>query len=188
MCRFLPLLFITLFASFGGAHAEVQTLLDPAQFDKSEWKHATFGAKTDYRVESVGGQPALVARGAASGSASGLMRATTIDLRRCARLTWTWRVEKAQPGADIARKDGDDVAASVFVMFDKPGLFGAGRRAPTLRYVWTGGAEAVGRVVDSPYLPGVVRSLVSPTAQRRWAVGERKTATSWPTPGRPFPA
>ena len=36
----------------------------------------------------------------------------------------------------------------------------AGKPVPTLRYVWTNGNVPTGDIVDNPYLPGIVRSIV----------------------------
>ncbi len=154
----LPLLIALCVASI--VRADSRVLFDPGTFDAAAWQHMTFGADTAYGIESAAGRLALAARAARPGAASGFMREVDIDLALCSTLAWSWRVTLVQMGADIARKSADDVAASLFLMFGEPGLLGAARRVPTLRYVWTGGPQGAGAVVDSPYLPGVVRNLV----------------------------
>ena len=37
-----------------------------------------------------------------------------------AMLAWRWKVDRVVEGADLARKDGDDYAARVYVTFDVP--------------------------------------------------------------------
>jgi hypothetical protein len=68
------------------------------------------------------------------------------------RLAWRWKVDRVVAGADLARKQGDDYAARVFVTFDLPLealpfltrtrirlarlLFGAELPTAALCYVW----------------------------------------------------
>src|SRR5262249_19671197 len=100
-------------------------------------------------------------------SASGLLRSVQIEPSRCPVLEWTWRVERLQPDADLRVKERDDVAASIFLFFGDPGLLISPNRVPTLRYVWTSARHPVGAVVDSPYAPGIVRSLVVESGESR---------------------
>jgi len=47
---------------------------------------------------------------------------------------------------------------------------------PTLRYVWTNGAVPAGAVIDNPYLPGTVRSIVVKSGTERigtWVIERR---------------
>ena len=59
------------------------------------------------------------------------------------------------------------MAASIFLFFGDPGLLISPNRVPTLRYVWTSARLPVGAVVDSPYAPGIVRSLVVESGERQ---------------------
>lgn len=81
-------------------------------------------------------------------------------------LQWAWRLQQPNPGTDLRRKEGDDVAAKVCLSFDLPlSRLPLGERlllqlarartgeplpAATLCWVW-GGAEAAGSVVDNAY-------------------------------------
>jgi hypothetical protein len=114
--------------------------------------------KTEYRSVSIDGVIAIRAEGRAS--ASGLIRRVAIDVVKCPNVEWVWRVDKLQPDADIRIKQKEDVAASVFFLFGDPGYLFDPQPVPTLRYVWTNGSVPLDAVVDSPYLPGVVRSIV----------------------------
>ena len=53
----------------------------------------------------------------AAGSIAHRLRA---DPERTPVLAWRWKVDRVLDGADLARKDGDDYAARVYVTFDVP--------------------------------------------------------------------
>ncbi len=125
---------------------------------QDQWQELVLRGRTDYRVAVVDGRLAVRAEG--RNSASGLIREVDLDIQRCRWLTWSWRVDVLQHDADLQVKQKEDVAASIFLLFGDPGFFVLPDPVPTLRYVWTNSNASVGTVVDSPYLPGVVRSLV----------------------------
>ena len=133
-------------------------LYDPANAIQGDWMHMQFRGATDYRLALAGERVAIQAVG--RNSASGLIRPVEVDLERCPVMAWDWRVEMLQEGADLHEKPTEDVAASIMLLFGNPGSLLAPESVPTLRYVWTNGGESPGAIIDSPYLPGVVRSLV----------------------------
>lgn len=135
-----------------------QVMIDIAKIVDHQWRHYPVRGRTDYRIVHVDGRLAIRAEGRKA--ASGLIRRILLDTKACPVLRWHWRVDASQRRANIAQKDGDDVAASVFLLFGDPGFSLKPDKVPTLRYVWTGGAHRVGAVIDNPYMPGVVRSLV----------------------------
>jgi len=118
---------------------------------------------TVYRVVDDGGTPVLLAESEAS--ASGLVRRVQIDTASFPLLRWRWRVERVVPGGDVRRKEGDDYAARVYLIFDKPPSSLPWRQRllyrmattfygplPTraLSYVWAT-REKVGTLHPSPY-------------------------------------
>jgi len=133
-------------------------VVDPATVLQDGWIHMPLHGTTDYRMTYLDGRLAI--RAEPRQSASGLIRRVAIDPARCPILEWTWRVERLQDAADLRVKAADDVAASIFLLFGDPGLLSDPDPVPTLRYVWTNGRLARGAVIDNPYLPGTVRSLV----------------------------
>ena len=154
--------------------AGVIRLLDVAMMVDHQWRHFAIRGKTDYRITQVDGRLAVAARGRYT--ASGLMRRVDIDPLACRALRWRWRVDAAQRTADLGAKAKEDVAASLFVLFGDPGFAADPDPVPTLRYVWTGGPARPGAIVDSPYLPGVVRSIVVRTRKDTlgaWTVERR---------------
>lgn len=133
-------------------------VVDPATVLQDDWVHLALHGATDYRMAYLDGRLAI--RAEPRLSASGLIRRVSIDPARCPRFEWSWRVERLQEGADLRLRETDDVAASIFLLFGDPGLLSDPVPVPTLRYVWTNERLAHGAVIDSPYMPGRVRSLV----------------------------
>lgn len=168
---FLVLMALVLSISAQAGRYEVM-LLDPAQPLAKSWQKQAFGIGTAYMNIVLDGQPAIRATG--QGAAAGLFREISFSVRDYPRLKWRWRVDDLPAGADIRRKDKDDVGAALFLLFGKPGLF---RPEPqTLAYSWTAASTAPGTVVISPYHPGSVRSIVIESGAAklgRWVEEER---------------
>lgn len=125
---------------------------------QDDWQHLPLRGKTDYSIAMMDGRVAIRAVGAEGASA--LVRRVAVDVQSCPFVQWSWAVARLQDSADIREKAKEDVAASLFLLFGDPGLLIDPTPVPTLRYVWTNDAVPTGSVVDSPYLPGTVRSLV----------------------------
>ncbi len=130
--------------------------------------------ETDYRLALMDGRIAIRARG--QHSASGLIRRVEVDSARCPIIEWSWCVTKLQKNADLRVKEGDDVAAAIFVFFGDPGFLFDPKPVPTIRYVWTNDSVAVESVIDNPYLPGTVRNIVVQSGARqagKWVTERR---------------
>lgn len=141
-----------------GSGRETIVILDPPHSFAEGWEHLVLEGETDYELALAG--EALAIHAVAHRSASGLMRRVRIEPERCRRLEWAWRVDQVHTGADLRERDREDVAAALYVLFGNPeGPLGP-RPVPTLRYVWTNDRLPRDSVIDSPYLPGTVRSLV----------------------------
>ena len=161
----------------GAGAAGERVLFAPETAIQDEWQPVVLRGETEYRLAVLDGRLAIRAVG--RHSASGLLRSVQVDPSRCPVLEWTWRVERLQPDADIRVKERDDVAASLFLFFGDPGLLINPNRVPTLRYVWTSARVPVGAVVDSPYVPGIVRNLVVESGEGRlgrWVSERRRIA------------
>jgi hypothetical protein len=160
--------------------ATALAVFDPAMVLQDEWIHLPLRGLTDYRLTFLDGQMAF--RAEPSGSASVLIRRVAIDPVRCPILEWSWRVERLQPGADLRTREGDDVAAAIFLLFGDPGMVSDPVPVPTLRYVWTNDRIVKGAVIESPYLPGVVHSLVVESGAGRlggWVTERRDMAADF---------
>ena len=135
-----------------------QMLFDVATTIQDQWEQLPVSGQTEYQLALIGDRIGIRARG--KGGASGLARVVDLDAERCPTIEWSWRVDRLQASADLRSKAHEDVAASIFVMFGDPGLFSMPKSVPTIRYVWTNEKIPVGAIIDNPYLPGVVRSIV----------------------------
>jgi hypothetical protein len=102
----------------------------------------------------------VVIRAEGQKSASGLMRSVDVDFKNCPTIEWRWRADELQHSANLRDKKFEDVAASIFLLFGDPGFMSNPEPVPTLRYVWTNENHTKEEVIDNPYLPGIVRSIV----------------------------
>lgn len=111
-----------------------------------------------------------------------------------ARLRWRWRLDEPVPGADLKRKEADDAALKLCVMFDPPldglpfgerallrlarAVSGEPLPAATLCYVWDPALPA-GTVLPNAY-----------TRRMRWMVVDGATSplASWRSHSRPVAA
>lgn len=160
-------------ASIGELRESV-VLFDATTAIQDDWQHLQFRGATEYRLRSVDAQVAICAVG--HESASSLIRWVELDPSRCAVLEWAWQVDLVQPGADLRVKEREDVAASLFLLFGDPGFIADPQPVPTLRYVWTNERVSPETVVENPYLPKTVRSIVieSGTSKTgRWLIERR---------------
>jgi hypothetical protein len=120
------------------------------------WSDQRFTGATDYERVTLDGVAAIRAVG--RNSASGLYRDVRYRIVEHPWLAWTWRVDRLQQTADIRVKAREDFAAAIFLIFGHPSLFN--RDVPTLAYVWTNGRLRKNSIVDSPYHPESMRSIV----------------------------
>jgi Protein of unknown function (DUF3047) len=84
-------------------------------------------------------------------------------------LNWRWRIERMPTGADIARKDTDDAAARIYVVFRRRSLLHPfGTRA--LVYVWDA-SHPRRAAIPNPYAPDDEMAIVMETGAKnlgRW--------------------
>lgn len=142
---------------------------------QDEWFHMRMRGQTEYQLTIFDKAVAIRARG--QDSASGLIRAVDIDLQACPEIEWTWAATQVQRSVNLYDKNGEDVAASLFLLFGDPGLYSEPDPVPTLRYVWTTDHVQQGEVIDNPYLSGLVKSIavrVTPTE-----AGLTQSGSSW---------
>ncbi len=133
-------------------------LFDGVTAIEDAWLHYPINRATDYSLAVFDGLPAIRATGRES--ASFLIRRVRVDWRACPEFEWTWAARYVQKKADIRKWGEEDVAASIYLSFGDPGLLTLPRAVPTIRYVWTNRRLPPETVVDNPYMPGTVRSIV----------------------------
>ncbi len=116
----------------------------------SAWNTEQLGGReTRYRVTTEGDERVL--RADSDAAATALVR--RLDLPGTAtQISWRWKVDHSLAGGlDETRRDGDDYAARLFVIFGNGEL---NRDTRALCYVWAAD-KAVGSSYRSPYLGGV---------------------------------
>ncbi|MBC9071258.1 DUF3047 domain-containing protein [Thauera sp. CAU 1555] len=140
--------------------------------------------------DTPGGRAQTVLRIDSEAAASTLAHPLSVDPGERPWLSWRWKVSAPVAGSDFRRKEGDDYAARVYVLFDYPVerlsfgeraaialarvLHGAELPTAALAYVW-GTAQAAGAIGPNPYTDRVRMVVVDSGAVRagQW-VGVRR--------------
>lgn len=86
----------------------------------------------------------VVVKAVADRAASGLVHALDVDAALRPRLAWRWKADALVEGGDLARRDGDDYAARVYVTF---------RYAPERLSAWQRLRYAALRAIYGEYPP-----------------------------------
>lgn len=156
------------------ARAEFPAVIDVGKFSSGTvgqampegWKPLTFTKipkQTAYELIKDG--DAVVVKAVSDASASGLIKAVSINPREYPIVRWRWKVENILKHNDVTRKDGDDFPARLYVTFaydpDKVSFgkklkFKAGQAIfgdipiGALNYIWDTHAP-VGSIVENAY-------------------------------------
>ena len=131
------------------------------------WKPLTFPKipkHTEYSLVHDGER--IVVKATSQASSSGLTREVQIDPKEYPIIQWQWKVANVLKAGDVAKKEGDDYPARIYVTFQydsqKVGLFGKakyeaakliyGRYPPlgAINYIWESRAP-VGTAVPNPF-------------------------------------
>lgn len=155
------------------------------------WKPLTFPKipqHTTYRLVKDGDRVAVKA--ASQASSSGLTKEILIAPKEYPIIQWQWKVSNVLKGGDVAKKEGDDYPARMYVTFQydsqKVGLFGKakyeaakliyGQYPPlgAINYIWESRAP-VGTAVPNPYTDQVHMIVVESgsTKLNTWITEER---------------
>ena len=119
----MPIKFIALAAAaagfaltaVGAAETQRLTIADFEQGLPAGTEEKSFSENTEYRVIEKDGQKVLSAR--ADGSASGLVFPTRFNPAETPWLEWRWKIDSVVEQGDARKKQGDDYAARVYVIF-----------------------------------------------------------------------
>lgn len=132
------------------------------------WEAKRFKGETVYTVVPEGSGRVL--RAESGGSASGLVFKIAYDPRQYPVLSWRWKVAGVVATGDESRKEGDDYAARVYVVF--PHWFPPKTRS--INYIWANRLPK-GRHVPNPFFANAVMVAVEsgPAEVGRW-VSERR--------------
>ncbi len=155
------------------------------------WKPLTFPKipqHTTYRLVKDSDRVAVKAVGQAS--SSGLTKEILIDPKEYPIIQWQWKVSNVLKHGDVAKKEGDDYPARIYVTFQydsqKVGLFGKakyetakliyGQYPPlgAINYIWESRAP-VGTAVPNPYTSQVQMIVIEsgPIKLNTWITEER---------------
>jgi len=162
-----------------------------------EWMHQSLprvSQKNRFDVVESDGQAVLRVRSDAA--ASTLLHALDVDPEITPVLHWRWQVSNPVAASDFRRKEGDDYAGRVYVLFDYPverlsfgdrfkislarGLHGAELPTAAIAYVW-GTAQASGDFGPNPYTDRVQMIVVEQGAGRagQWVDMRRDVAADF---------
>ncbi len=95
-----------------------------------QWERRDFKGQTLYRIVATDGGHCLMAQSDAA--ASGLIYRLQYDLRDYPVLSWRWKVENILVKGDASRKEGDDYAARIYVVFPHWIPF----KTRSINYIW----------------------------------------------------
>lgn len=141
------------------AAAEGQALPDgwrPLTFKKVE-RHTSYALVKDGET--------VVVKAVSAAAASGIVKPVRIDLKEYPAVRWRWKVANLLKKSDVARKDGDDYPARLYITFEyDPDKVSFSRRAKyqagrllfgdipigALNYIWDSRAP-LGAIVDNAY-------------------------------------
>ena len=126
----LILLIMLLVSTLSRAGTDRIVIDDFEQGLKKGWQTKDFKGATEYRVVQTERGRALKA--VSRGTASGLIFKYKYDTREYPYLSWWWKVENIIKKGDATKKEGDDYAARIYVIF--PHWFPPLTRS--LNYIW----------------------------------------------------
>jgi len=99
----------------------------------------------------------LIINAEGQNSASGLFVSNPAACLEANQLTWSWRVDQIHDTADITVEEKEDFAASILIIFGKPGLLS---KPKGLSYAFTSSELPKNTVVKSPNSPDGFRTIV----------------------------
>ncbi|MDJ0898096.1 MAG: DUF3047 domain-containing protein [Xenococcus sp. MO_188.B8] len=127
-----------------------------ANAQENELKPITFGDQaTEYSIHKEGQKIIIEAEG--QDSASGLFVPNPKICLENNQLSWAWRVDQIQDTADITVEEKEDFAASLLIIFGKPGVFS---QPKVLIYAFANTDLPQGSIVSSPRAPDNFRTIV----------------------------
>ncbi len=126
---------------------------DYANGISSRWESKSFKGLTRYSAGEEAGRRCI--RADSKGSASALYYRVRFDLRKYPILRWSWKVDGVIPAGDARKKEGDDYAARIYVVFPSV-LFW---QTKALNYIWANKLTK-GDAVQNPFTANAVMIAV----------------------------
>ena len=124
------------------------------------WEEQGFPSIARTNVFSLASEPDgnhyLKAESDRSSSAKGVH--LTFDPRRCSHVSWRWKISNTVAAGDLTRKEGDDAAAKLYVVFTGPSFWNPLDKR-ILVYLWDHRAP-VGAIYPNAWLPTKERMVI----------------------------
>lgn len=114
-----PLLALAVQADTGPSITPFSTLA-PAQPVPAAWREVRLPRPKPPEYALVSDEGVTVLRVRSQSAAGSLAHAVDAALQSRPRLAWRWKIDRVVEAGDLERKDGDDYAARVYVLFDVP--------------------------------------------------------------------
>ncbi len=186
-------------------HPAAAELAEPAPFSVAapgdafpgEWRHQKLPkVERANRFDLVRDGGSIVLRVRSDASASALAHPLDVEPARTPILAWRWKVSNPVAGSDFTRKDGDDYAGRVYVLFDFPverltfadrlkmtlarAAYGTELPTAAIAYVW-GTAQPAGATGPNPYTDRVRMVVVDsgPEHAGEWVEVRRDVAADF---------
>ncbi len=113
----------------------------------SEWQIKEWAGKADVQIVNDGqGQGAL--RLNSNGTSTALYKDMSLNIKDSPFLNWRWKVTKIPAGGDVRKKETDDQAAQIYVIFPK---FPAKVNSRMLGYIWDTSAPVGAEVTSTKF-------------------------------------
>lgn len=152
----IPTFILIILPSFFIQSAPEKILIDDFENGISkEWKEKSFKGKTSYTIVNEGGNHIL--RAESIGSASGLIYKYSYDPKNYPILLWKWKVENILKKGDATKKQGDDFAARIYVVF--PHWFPP--KTKSLNYIWANKLKKGSIVANKFYSKAILIAVES---------------------------
>lgn len=147
----------------GGLTSDGRTILFSEDFERGlrePWVERGFPSIARRNVFSLTAEPDgnhyLKVESAQSYSAKGVH--LTFTPQQCPHASWRWRISNVVEGADLTRKEGDDAATKVYVVFAGPSVLNPFDKR-ILVYLWDNRAP-VGGIYPNAWLPEKERMVI----------------------------
>ncbi len=120
---------------------------------KGGWEKKVFEGETIYSVVET--SEGKVLRAESNATASGMIFKIEYDPEEYPYISWRWKVENTISKGDARKKEGDDYAARIYVVFPLwfPPL------SKSLNYIWANRLPK-GESIENTYFPGAVMIAV----------------------------
>jgi len=189
------------------AHSQSDAVLEVGKFSAAapgtefpeNWKPLTFPKikrHTAYTLIRDG--DVVIVKAMSEASSSGLTRDITIDPKEYPVVQWRWKIGNLLKASDVARKEGDDYPARLYITFSYDSsrvslfekakyetarlLYGQYPPLGALNYIWDSKA-AKGAVVPNPYTDRAMMIVIESGAVdvNRWVIEERNVYEDYKT-------